>query len=140
MEQILDLLRIALQSRVRRLVLSTLKNSGASLSISEIGRHAGLSPSEVAGVIRGVKGQYEPQYSLLRLQLVSESISKVAGSRQQKTYKFICKNPILLNYIERSSRKISESRRELTKSCMHARLTLNRNAVPQLIMQLCIQL
>jgi len=99
-DQILLLLHVALRSRVRRLVLAILMRGGASLSVSEISQRTGLSPSQIIGVLRGVKGQYEPEYSLLRLQLVSETISTVSGSRPQKTYKFACKNPILLNYIE----------------------------------------
>lgn len=95
------LIPVALRSRVRRLALSVLMRSGTGLSISEIGRDSGLSPGQVVGAIRGVKGQYEPQLSLMRLQIVSETISKTPGQRQQKTYKFNVKNQDLLDSIDK---------------------------------------
>jgi len=73
--------------------------SGAWLTISEISHKTNLGPSQVIGVIRGAPGQYEKQYSLLQLGLLSEALSKTSG-RQQKTYKFNFKNPVLLRYVE----------------------------------------
>ncbi len=90
-----------MRSRVRHVVLWNLMKSGAWLSVSEISHESGLGLGEVIGAIRGVKGQYAPEYSLLRLQLVSETVSKAPGERQQKTYKFTCKDPALLKYVER---------------------------------------
>lgn len=94
------LLNMALRSRVRRLVLWTLMNSLDSLSVSEICHKTRLYPSEVIGVIRGRPGSYESQYSLLRLRLVTEVTTKGHGDGGQKTYKFACKDQILLRYIE----------------------------------------
>ena len=94
------LLNMALRSRVRRLVLWTLMKSLDALSVSEICHKTRLYPSEVIGVIRGRPGSYEPEYSLLRLQLVAEVPTKVHGARRQKTYKFTCRNLILLRYME----------------------------------------
>jgi hypothetical protein len=37
---------------------------------------------------------------LLRLHLVVEVTAKGHGDRRQKTYKFICRDPVLLKYIE----------------------------------------
>ncbi len=94
------LLHMALRSRVRRLVLWTLMNSLDPLSVSEICHKTRLYPSEVIGVIRGRPGSYEPPYSLLRLQLVTEITANGHGGGRQKTYKFTCKDTALLKYIE----------------------------------------
>jgi predicted transcriptional regulator with HTH domain len=94
------LLNTALRSRVRRLVLWTFMNSLDPLSVSEICHKTRLYPSEVIGVIRGRPGSYEPQYSLLRLQLVTEITTKGHGDGRQKTYTFTCKDPTLLRYME----------------------------------------
>jgi len=102
------LLNIAMRSRVRRLVLWTLMNSLDALSVSEICRKTRLHPSEVIGVIRGRPGSYELQYSLLRLHLVVEVTAKV-GPRGQKTYKFTCKDPILLEYIQDTLKRYRET-------------------------------
>lgn len=101
LDHVIALLPVALRSRVRRLTLASLMGSGTWVSISEIGRESGLSPSQVVGAIRGSKGQYDPELSLMRLRLVSETISKIPGRRQQKTYMFNGKNQILLDHIER---------------------------------------
>lgn len=72
------------------------------LSISEISYLTGLSPSQVAGVIRGTKGQYEPEYSLLQLGIIVSERALTLRGRPQKTYKFTCNNKTLLDYIERT--------------------------------------
>lgn len=92
---------MALRSRVRRLVLLILRKSETWLSISYIAHESGLSSSEVIGAIRGIQGQYNPELSLLRLQLVSESISKPSGTRRQRTYKFTCQHEELLIALDR---------------------------------------
>lgn len=71
------------------------------MSISEIARECGFSPSQVAGAIRGAKGQYDPALSLLQLHLVAESITKIPGERRQKRYKFDVKNQALVANIEK---------------------------------------
>jgi predicted transcriptional regulator with HTH domain len=83
-------------------------NSLDPLSVSEICRKTRLYPSEVIGVIRGRPGSYELQYSLLRLRLVVEITAKV-GARGQKAYKFTCKNPILIKYIEDTLKRYRET-------------------------------
>lgn len=101
------LLNIALRSRVRRLVLWTLMKSLDALSVSEICHKTRLYPSEVIAVIRGRPGSYEPEYSLLRLHLVVEVTTKVHG--RQKTYKFTCRDSLLLRYIEDTLKRYRET-------------------------------
>ena len=96
------LLPRALRSRVRRLTLSTLmRKAGKGLSVSEICREANLSMNQVIGAIRGTEGQYDPNLSLLSLQLVREESFK-SGKRLQKVYVFYVTNPTLLERIEHS--------------------------------------
>jgi predicted transcriptional regulator with HTH domain len=101
LDRITTMINEALQSRVRRLALSVLKRSGTSMPISEIARKCNSSPNQVAGAIRGTKGQYKPELSLLRLGLVSETVSKIPGTREHKTYRFNVKSQALLDIIER---------------------------------------
>lgn len=100
-DRILLLLPIAFRSRVRRLVLLVLKRNETWLSVSEITRESGLTSSEVIGAIRGTEGQYSPDLSLLRLHLISESISKPSGVRLLKTYNFACQDEVLLDALDR---------------------------------------
>jgi predicted transcriptional regulator with HTH domain len=99
--ELLFLLHVALQSRVRRLVLSTLMRRGAWLSISEIAHQTGLSPTQVSGALRGIRGQYDPKYSLLRLGIVSVSDPKPSDTRHWKSYEFSCKDRVVLEVTER---------------------------------------
>lgn len=69
------------------------------LPISEIARQSGLSPTQVVGALRGIKGSYDPEYSLLKLHLVKERESRNPGKRRQKIYEFNSKN--LVSSIER---------------------------------------
>jgi predicted transcriptional regulator with HTH domain len=84
-------------------------NSLDALSVSEICHKTRLYPSEVIGVIRGRPGSYEPEYSLLQLHLVAEITTKVHGDRRQKTYKFTCRDPIALRYIENTLKGYRET-------------------------------
>jgi predicted transcriptional regulator with HTH domain len=71
-----------------------------ALSNSEICHKTRLYPSEVNGVVRGRPGSYELKYSLLQLHLVVEVPTIAHEDPRQKTYKFTCKDPVLLRYIE----------------------------------------
>jgi predicted transcriptional regulator with HTH domain len=101
-DSIIPFLRIALESRTRRLAIWKLMKSGASESVSELAHELHLSMSQVIGVMRGSGEQYKIQYSLMQLKLVTETQSKGSAGRVQKTYRFTCKNQVLLSYIEKT--------------------------------------
>ena len=87
-DRISFLIRIALKSRVRRDVLLAIKRSEALLPIPEIARDSGHSSNQVVGALRGVEGQYDPELSLLRLQLVKEVVLMISTTRSRRVYKY----------------------------------------------------
>jgi predicted transcriptional regulator with HTH domain len=80
-------------------------------SLSEICRETRLSMNEVIGAIRGIKGQYSPELSLMSLDLVYERKTGPADKRQRKVYGFNKKrnfSPERLDRILRGYRLLGE--------------------------------
>ncbi|QXJ35777.1 hypothetical protein J5U22_02324 [Saccharolobus shibatae] len=85
------------KSKVRLKILKILKEASPnSLYVAEIARRAEVNITQVIGALRGINNkQYKPEYSLLSLELVYESIS---GNR--KLYKISPKGILILSYLE----------------------------------------
>jgi predicted transcriptional regulator with HTH domain len=100
------LLPLALRSRVRRLVLGIFIRAPKTMfSLSEISRDANLANNEVIGALRGVKGEYTPELSLLSLGLVKEVMLKVSESRSRRVYILNDEREIPLEQIEHILRR-----------------------------------
>jgi predicted transcriptional regulator with HTH domain len=75
-------------SRVRRLVASFLiRNPGVWYLLSDICHSIGKSTNQIIGALRGIVGEYEPKYSLLKLRIVQQKEMVTPSGRTQKLYK-----------------------------------------------------
>ncbi|MBB5255192.1 archaellum operon transcriptional activator EarA family protein [Sulfurisphaera ohwakuensis] len=85
------------KSKIRLEILKVLRECYPnSLYIAKIARRTGVNITQVIGALRGINNkQYKPEYSLLSLGLVYESIS---GNR--KLYKISPKGILILSYLE----------------------------------------
>ncbi len=73
---------------MRRLVVSFLiRNPGAWFLLSDICHGTGKSTNQIIGALRGIVGEYEPKYSLLKLRIVQKKEIETSRGRKQKLYK-----------------------------------------------------
>lgn len=94
-------LRDALTSRDRRVVLRVFrKRPNDWLSQAEVSSTAKLPLSQVSGVLRGFRGRYNPDLSLLTLGLIEEKQIQISTRRKQKLYKFNVKSQLILDLID----------------------------------------
>jgi len=97
----LSKLREALSSRDGRLVLRGFRRRpDIWLSLVEVCSIARLPLSQGSGAIRGFRGRYNPDLSLLSLGLIEEKEVKVSPKRSRKLYKFNVKNQSTLDLID----------------------------------------
>ncbi|MGH2638940.1 MAG: archaellum operon transcriptional activator EarA family protein [Rhabdochlamydiaceae bacterium] len=93
-----------MKSRVRRITLHYLMNRRRPVAISEISRFTNLTMTQVIGALHGIRGQYEPQLSLIHLGLVKMSEQQI-GQRKVKLYSFSVDNHDFTNVIRQELEK-----------------------------------
>ena len=88
-------------SRVRRLVVSFLiRNPGVWFLLSDICHNIGKSTNQIIGALRGIVGEYEPKYSLLKLRIVEQKEIVTSSGRKQKSYKLADMNEETLRLVQ----------------------------------------
>jgi predicted transcriptional regulator with HTH domain len=88
-------------SRVRRPVASFLiRNPGVWFLLSDICHSTGKSTNQIIGALRGIVGEYEPKYSLLKLRIVQQKEIVTSPGKRQKLYKLADMTEETLDLIE----------------------------------------
>lgn len=96
----LSRLREALSSRDRRVVLQVFRKRPSSwLAQAEVSSIVKLPLGQVSGVIRGSRGRYNPELSLLSLGLI-EQRETGSGKTKRRAYRFSAQNQSTLDMID----------------------------------------
>jgi predicted transcriptional regulator with HTH domain len=74
---------------------------GNTLSVSDIYRQTGISRSSIKGALKGTKGKFIEEHSLLSIGWVSET--RIAGDERMHGYKMTNEGTLVMKYLARKN-------------------------------------